>query len=126
MIKSKYFTYDELMCKCGCDQCLMQQDFVEKLDDLRESMAMPLILTSAYRCPDHNEKVSLSGRNGSHTTGRAVDIRVSRKDAYLLLQFAFLKKFTGIGVNQTGSGRFVHLDDLTQLDRGIRPTVWSY
>ena len=125
-MKSKYFSYNELKCKCGCDKCLIQEDFLAKLDDLRESMDMPLVITSGYRCPDHNEKVSFSGRNGSHTTGRAVDIGVNRKDAYLLLQFAFLKKFTGIGVHQSGAGRFIHLDDLTNLDKGIRPTVWSY
>ena len=125
-MKSKYFKHHELKCKCGCDKCLIQKDFLEKLDDLIESMNMPLIITSGYLCPDHNEKVSLSGRNGSHTTGRAVDIAVNRKDAYLLLQFAFLKKFTGIGVAQKGAARFIHLDDLESLDRGVRPTVWSY
>jgi zinc D-Ala-D-Ala carboxypeptidase len=30
--------------------------------------------------------------------------------------------FTGIGVQQKGTGRFLHLDTLENL----RPTVWSY
>jgi hypothetical protein len=31
--------------------------------------------------------------------------------------------FTGIGIQQKGGARFIHLDDLTGVGR---PTVWSY
>jgi zinc D-Ala-D-Ala carboxypeptidase len=39
------------------------------------------------------------------------------------LRLAFKLGFTGIGVQQKGSGRFIHLDT---MEGGTRPTVWSY
>ncbi len=105
----------------------MEPLFLKKLDELRDNYGKPIILNSAYRCPDHNRAVSSSKSvNGPHTTGKAVDIRTSRKEAYTVLSLAFLAGFTGIGVAQKGSGRFIHLDMLGSLEGAVRPTIWSY
>ena len=34
--------------------------------------------------------------------------------------------FTGVGINQKGSSRFIHLDQLHEKDGYPRPTIWSY
>ena len=121
-----HFTGDELSCRCGCGM-LPEHDFMEKVETLRELYGKPLIVTSAARCPQHNAKVSGTGLNGPHTTGRAIDFGVSGHDAHRLLSLALsMPGFTGIGVNQKGTDRFIHLDDLPNKPGQPRPTVWSY
>jgi zinc D-Ala-D-Ala carboxypeptidase len=63
---------------------------------------------------------------GAHSTGRAIDIAVQGEKAHQLLKKAFSMGIGGIGVNQKGSGRFIHLDDLDETDNHTRPWVWSY
>lgn len=122
----RHFTIDEFTCKCGCGRNEMSPQFIDLLDDLREACGFPLPVTSGYRCPDHNEKVSSTGRTGPHTTGRAADLGVSHKQAFEALTWAARMEFTGIGLNQKGAARFVHLDDLPAAEGQPRPTVWSY
>jgi uncharacterized protein YcbK (DUF882 family) len=44
-----------------------------KLELLRDDYGKPMIVTSGYRCPTHNERVG--GVSGSlHTLGRATDV----------------------------------------------------
>lgn len=124
----QYFSDIELKCRCGCGQGKMDADFMKKLIALREHLEFPFIVSSAYRCPKHNEKVGATGKQGPHTTGRAIDIKVSGVQAYKLLQYAAQFGFTGIGVKQVGphNSRFIHLDDLAHTDGFPRPGMWSY
>lgn len=119
------FTRDELTCRCGCGM-LPAQDFMDKVQKLRERFDRPLRVTSAARCPSHNARVSKTGATGPHTTGRAIDLGVSGTDAYMLLNLALAEGFSGIGVNQVGGSRFIHLDDLPNSPTTPRPWVWSY
>lgn len=122
----RFFSREELQCKCGCGG-IPQDDFIRKLDTLRQTCGFPLPVTSGYRCPDYNAKVSGTGKTGPHTTGRAVDIAVNRAEAYQLVGHAmFSANMSGIGLQQKGSARFVHLDDLPNAEGQPRPTVWSY
>ena len=79
-------------------------------------------VTSGYRCPQHPIEAKKAAP-GAHASGCAVDIGVEGQDAHRLLKLAFAAGFTGIGVQQKGSGRFIHLDT---LEGGPRPNVWSY
>ena len=119
-----HFTEDEMRCKCGCGKADMNPDFMDKLEALRVRFRKPLPVVSGYRCPTYNAKVSKTGADGPHTTGRAVDIRISGAHAAVLLTEA-ATNFTGFGFNQKGphEQRFIHLDDLVE---GPRPNVWSY
>lgn len=123
-----YFSDDELRCKCGCGSAYMDDAFMRKLVSLREKMGFPFHLTSAYRCPMHNEAVSHTGREGPHTTGRAVDIALFGGQAQLVITNAGMHGMTGIGVKQKGdyNSRFIHLDDLPNDPHQPRPWVWSY
>jgi uncharacterized protein YcbK (DUF882 family) len=116
----RYFKPQEFACK-HCGENKMDSDFTLWLDSVRHEFGRPMIVTSGYRCPEHNQKVSSTGPNGPHTTGKAVDIGVSGKDAYDLVLLAMQMGVKGIGINQKGASRFIHLDM-------SRPTnmIWSY
>lgn len=70
---------------------------VRKVQELRTLVGQPLLITSAYRTPEHNEAVG--GADYSyHLEGRAVDIRIP--NGYSVDEFADLGKqvgFRGIG-----------------------------
>lgn len=122
---TEHFSDSELACKCGCGM-LPAKDFMEKVEALRRSLGFPMAVTSAARCPDHNAKVSGTGRTGPHTTGRAIDLAVSGSKAYAVVSSATFMGFTGIGVSQKGGGRFIHIDDIPNGPASPRPYVWSY
>lgn len=120
-----YFSDKELACKCGCGMQIAP-DFRAKLERLRERFGKPLVVTSGARCPAHNAKISSTGMTGPHTTGRATDFATSHGDALRLVDLALEQGFTGIGVNQKGTSRFIHVDDLPDAPGQPRPTIWSY
>jgi len=120
----KYFSTEELQCQhCGAKG--MNKSFMIKVEALRHELNFPFVVTSAYRCKDHPIEARKSSP-GAHESGRAIDIGVSGEKAYRLLQAALRLGMTGIGVNQKGSGRFIHLDDLENEEGRPRPWVWSY
>lgn len=120
------FSEDEFRCKCGCGQADMNPTFLGILQTIRTIVNEPLVVSSGYRCPEHNNRVSSTGRDGPHTTGRAVDLAVSHGLAHKVIAAALATGITGLGVNQKGRGRFLHLDDLPEALGRPRPTVWSY
>lgn len=126
MVKLQYFSVVEFECRCGCGRAPMDNEFLERLDAVRGAYGKPLAVTSGYRCPSYNAKVSGTGMTGPHTTGKAADLAVARGDAYKLLGIALRYGFTGIGVQQKGAARFLHLDTLTDAPGQPRPTLWSY
>jgi uncharacterized protein YcbK (DUF882 family) len=120
-----YFTYETdkmLACPC-CGDKGMVTDFLNDLNCLRHIYGKPLIVTSGFRCSAYNSKISSTGPNGPHTTGRAIDLQVTNPDALPLVKLAIDLGFKGIGINQKGehSKRFIHIDK-------SRPhqTIWSY
>lgn len=122
----RHFKVSEFACRCGCGRNEIDSKFVDRLDDLREACGFVLPVTSGYRCPKHNTQVSSTGLTGPHTTGHAVDFGVSRAQAYELMTIALRMGFTGIGIQQKGGSRFIHIDDLPNAEGQPRPTVWSY
>jgi uncharacterized protein YcbK (DUF882 family) len=131
--KYRNFARYEFVCPCGCERADMDDRFMDRLQALRDAFGAPLVVSSGYRCSDHNDEVSSTGRDGPHTRGRAADITIHGDDAYDLLALVERHGFTGIGLAQKGdhSGRFIHLDDLNDPDDlgfsyGPRPWVWTY
>lgn len=105
----------------------MNTTFLGYLDELRSRCGFPFVITSGYRTPEYNAKVSESGLTGAHTVGKAADIAISGEKAWTLVKEAmYMEVFTGIGINQKGDHRFVHLDICTAIDGLPRPNVWSY
>lgn len=125
----RYFKPAEFACKgerCCSGSVKMDYAFLLDLDELRHRCGFPFVITSGYRCPIHNARVSTTGTTGPHTTGRAVDIAVSYANSVKLLREAMAMGFTGFGVHQKGTGRFIHLDNLPNATGQPRPTTWSY
>ena len=121
----KYFTEDELKCS-HCGKSNIDENFMKKVEVLREQLCFPFPVNSGYRCPEHpieaRKKVP-----GAHATGHAIDIGVSGEKAYNLIEAAMKSgEFTGIGINQKGSSRFIHLDDIENSPKRPRPWIWSY
>lgn len=115
------FKAEEFNCShCGDNK--MTPEFMGKLQALRNAYGKPMRVTSGYRCPKHPIEAKKTAP-GAHASGCACDIGVEGADAHRLLKLAMEAGFTGIGVQQKGTGRFLHLDTLTT---GARPTVWSY
>ena len=118
-----YPNFSEAEFKCShCGKVSMNPDFLRKLQMLRTAFAKPMRITSGYRCPQHPIEAAKS-QPGAHASGCAADVGVQGSDAYELLRLAFHFQFTGIGVQQKGGGRFIHLDTLIESPR---PNVWSY
>jgi uncharacterized protein YcbK (DUF882 family) len=118
-----YPDFAETEFKCShCGKVNMQPEFMKKLQMLRTAFAKPMRITSGYRCPEHPVEIKKTV-SGAHTSGCAADVAVQGSDAHELMRLAFHFRFSGIGVQQKGSGRFIHLDTLTESPR---PNAWSY
>jgi uncharacterized protein YcbK (DUF882 family) len=123
-----FFPDHELACKCGCGggSEQMDHDFMRRLILMRREADFPFPLSSAYRCPAHNNAVSGTGYDGPHTTGAAVDINIHGERAVRVLGLAIKHGMTGLGISQKGNhgSRFIHVDRIEGYTP--RPWVWSY
>jgi uncharacterized protein YcbK (DUF882 family) len=124
------FTRSEFRCKCGkCDSTghEISDELLDSLQALRTICEFPFIITSGYRCPSHPAEKN-KDFVGAHGCGLAVDISASYEEAIQLLKHALnIGLFTGIGVNQRGDRRFIHLDIATDMDvNAPRPHIWTY
>ena len=113
------FTREEFTCRCGCGRNEMRPEFLERLQALRSAYGKPMHITSGYRCPQHPVEAA-KVHPGMHSTGLAADIGISGGEAVALLRLALDAGFRGVGVQQKGNGRFLHVD-LRET-----PTIWSY
>ncbi len=104
----------------------MKHSFMARLQALRSAYGKSMSISSGFRDYTHSIEAKKPKRNGAHPTGMAADIAVSRGDAYRILKLALELGFTGIGVNQKGGGRFIHLDTIENNPDQPRPTIWSY
>ena len=120
------FTEAEMRCRgkdCCGGRADMDPDFMDRLQAMRTEAGIPFQVNSGYRCPDYNDRISTTGRNGPHPTGHAVDLGVARREAFIVAKLAFKHGMTGLGFDQKGDGRFLHIDD---LETSPRPNIWSY
>ena len=120
----KYFNRGEFECS-HTHTCEMDQEFIDQLNILREEFGKPLTINSGYRSPEHPIEY-VKQTPGAHASGKACDISIARGDALKLIEIALKLGFTGFGINQKGSSRFIHLDTLESTKDRPRPTIWSY
>lgn len=115
------FKESEFTCR-HCGKVAMDADFMHRLQLLRTRYNKAMTITSGYRCPEHPIEAAKK-EPGPHSTGKAADVAVQGFEAHRLLAIALELGFTGIGVQQKGDKRFLHLDSISGVNR---PTVWSY
>ena len=122
---SRYPNFKEAEFRCRhTGLCEMQIAFMDKLQAIRTEYGKPMTIGSGYRHPSHPVEARKGTTTGEHTQGTCCDVAVEGADAVRLLQIALKHGITRIGVQQKGSGRFLHL--------GIggcglaNPAIWSY
>ena len=112
----KYFTLAEFNCQ-HTGENRMEEEFLLKLDALREYCGFPFVITSGYRSPSHPLEAK-KDVPGTHAQGIAADIKMTNSaHRYTLIKGALAHGFTGIGV----AGDFIHVDT-----RGTVPVIWTY
>lgn len=117
------FSEEEFRCK-HTGKCPMHPDFMARLQRLRTAYGKPMKITSGYRDKTHPIEAKKTAP-GAHASGRACDVAIRGAEAVELLKLALELGFTGIGVQQKGDGRFLHLDDIEDGTQP-RPMIWSY
>ena len=128
LMRWRHFTDAEMTCRCGCGRCDMDAAFMARLDELRDRVGVPLVVTSGFRCQPHNATVGGSDRS-AHLFGLAADIHViSDAGAYRLLAAALEIGVAGIGLRLHGPGirQMIHLDDMRAEAGIVRPLIWTY
>lgn len=117
------FTPQEMACS-RTGLALMDQDFMQLLQNIRYRYGKPMIVTSGYRDPVHHAIEKRKDRPGSHAAGMAADIAVDNAlDRFVLTKIAIEEGAIGIG---QGAG-FVHIDRWTGPTCYVtRPAMWKY
>ena len=120
------FSFAEMACR-ETGECVLDGALMDALQRVR-AICGPLTVTSGYRSPRHSKEAAKGRSGGPHTLGKAADIRCAGTQAFEILHTALDEGFTGIGIDQRGEDRFLHLDVITHLDDfpATRPTIWSY
>ena len=124
----RYFQPEEFDCKCskcrtnneGNGAEMMDDYFLQMLDDARHKAGVPFRITSGYRCIAHNRSISGSVKDSAHTKGLAADIACSdsRTRGYIIGAL-FEAGFNRIGIHE----HFIHVDDDPSKDADV---VWLY
>jgi len=120
------FAAKEFVCT-HCNALKISPIVLDFLQSYRTFTGKSVVITSAYRCPEHNNSVSSTGEDGPHTTGFAIDISTNTQSQYQLLRFAlhYTPRPLGLGIAKS----FTHLD-WCDVDVGekyvVRPNVWRY
>lgn len=111
-----YFDRDDFRCmETGNNE--IKDEFIHRLDTLREVCGFPFIVTSGYRDPTHSAERHKPNGGGTHTKGIAADIRVSGGSQRMqIVKFATSMGFS-VGVAKT----FVHVDI-----RDTEAMLWCY
>ncbi len=114
----KFFRLEEFNC-AHTNLNSMDHEFLVKLDELRERVGFPFIITSGYRDATHPaEARKAEPGTGTHCQGIAADIAVSNGFERMNIVHEALKLgFGGIGVSKS----FIHIDD-----RKTTPVMWTY
>lgn len=100
------FSPRELACK-GTGSLFVDEVALDKLQALRDKLGIPMLVTSAYRSPEHNKRVG-GAKSSYHMKGNAFDIRMENQDPHAFELAAREVGFRGIGY-YTKQG-FMHID----------------
>lgn len=125
---STHFTVQELWCK-HCHKAYVHRELLSGLEILREQVVRgPVVIMSAYRCPEHNRAVG--GKvNSMHPYGGAIDF-----STYITVdQARRVGRFSGIGT-RNGGRQASHVDvrgrgglpNFTPGYTAERPMVYAY
>ncbi|WP_417447216.1 YcbK family protein [Kangiella sp.] len=106
---SKNFSRHEFSCSCCKKQIAIDHELVETLEAVREHFGKPVIITSAFRCKEHNEAVG-SVESSKHRLGIAADIVVKDTSPVAVYNFLANLKKDHCGLGLYIEKGFVHID----------------
>ena len=117
---AKYFNRQEFACQyTGKNE--IKDEFIERLDELREACGFPFVITSGYRSPEHPIEAKKT-KSGTHAQGIAADIKVNNGlQRFKIVEKAIELGFTGIGV----ASSFIHVD-IRNPDDTTPYVMWTY
>jgi zinc D-Ala-D-Ala carboxypeptidase len=119
----KWFKAFEFDCSCQeCSFTFIDETLVSRLDQIRDSVGAPLVITSGYRCDHHQNKLKESGHRtavgrSTHQDGKAADIRCKNISGADLANHAEAVGFKAIGI----ANSWIHVDTRTGKRRR-----WTY
>jgi len=116
----KYFTHKEFDSpdKPGSGS-IMDECFLEMLDNARELYSKPMRVNSGYRTKEYNTKIG-GVKNSSHILGLAADISCkSSSDRFAMLNAFIQAGFKRIGV----ASNFIHVDIDKNKSQNV---IWTY
>jgi len=102
----KNFSPAEIACR-GSGSLRINEDALDRLQALRDALAKPLIIRSAYRSPAHNKKVGGAAKS-KHLDGTAFDIAMANHDPVAFETAARAVGFLGFGFYPRSG--FIHID----------------
>jgi hypothetical protein len=118
-LASNFYMY-EVRCRCcgeiptNIQHCIV---FAEQLQMLRSAIGKPFIVTSWYRCPNHNAAVGGS-KESYHTKGRAIDFYIPGMTVKQMFTELVDRPFGGIGAYPTKG--IIHIDNrITSITRWV-------
>ncbi|WP_347267881.1 D-Ala-D-Ala carboxypeptidase family metallohydrolase [Paracoccus sp. (in: a-proteobacteria)] len=100
------FSPAEIACR-GTGKLLINEDALNRLQELRVTLGKPLIVNSAYRSPEHNKAVG-GAKASMHLEARAFDISMANHDPETFIAAARKAGFKGIGTYPRSN--FIHID----------------
>lgn len=112
---SPHFNAKEFRCKCGKEHdTLISEELISHLEKLYTALnCSKIIVTSGYRCTDHDKAVGGSG-TGQHTKGNAADICCYGQDGQPISSKVVCCKAQDIGfsgiANITAAYIYTHVD----------------
>ena len=114
----EYFNEKEFACPC-CGRVEMNDNFIYKLDAIRELADVVMIINSGFRCYRHN--LAVGGKpTSAHRYGYAVDIKTfTSRGRFQLINAALLRGIPRIGVAKD----FIHLDVDPNKPGSL---IWTY
>jgi uncharacterized protein YcbK (DUF882 family) len=115
---SANFDSSEFACSCGCGYQTPDPALVVALQELRDSVACPVVILSGCRCAQHNAAVG-GAVHSQHVLGKAADIRVPGMTARQV--YAATHCIPGLhGFGVSDQGNFCHVDVRQE------PARWCY
>ena len=104
---SKNFKVKEFACSDGSDPIFIAMELVDVLQKVRSHFGKAVTITSAYRTPSHNKKIS-GTTFSQHLYGMAADIKVKDVSPKKVAEYVekLMPKSGGIGIYDT----FTHID----------------
>ena len=108
---SKNFEDKEFFCPCkNCKKDkLPDPRLLILLQELRDLIEKPIIITSGIRCVSYNKKIG-GYKKSPHLEGKAVDIFSKDFDYIKLARIARWIGFSRIGLYPFSNSKFIHVD----------------